>query len=253
MKSSTTKRVSVVMITLNAAEVIRDCLQSVTFADEIIVVDSGSKDATLDICREYHAKIFDRPFSGYGEQKNYAVEQATGEWVFVLDADERVPRELREEIAATVVAPNAVDGYRVARKNYVGDKWIQFGGWFPDYSVRLFRRGKAQFNARAVHEAASVQGRVGTLKHPMIHHTCRDFAEFEQRQMRYAELAAKQMAQEGKSAGARDVLLRPPMTFLNRFFFKGGFLDGSAGWKLARLYSRYTRRKYEMLRQMQRR
>jgi glycosyltransferase involved in cell wall biosynthesis len=241
------------MITLNAAETIRDCLESVTFADEIIVVDSGSTDATLDICREYHSKIFQHAFSGYGDQKQFAVQQATGEWVFVIDADERVPQALREEIAATVIRPDAADGYLVARKNYVGDKWIQFGGWYPDYSVRLFRRGKAQFNARAVHEAATVLGNVGTLKHPRIHRTCRDFEEFERRQMRYAELAAGQMAQEGKSAGAFDVWLRPPMTFLKMFFFKGGVLDGSTGWKLARLYARYTRRKYELLRQLQRR
>jgi glycosyltransferase involved in cell wall biosynthesis len=245
-----TKRVSVVMITLDAGDLIHKCLDSVTFADEIIVVDSGSKDATLDICRQYQAKIFERPFSGYGAQKNYAVEQASGEWVFVIDADERVPIELREEIAATVVDPDAADGYFVARKNYVGDKWIQFGGWYPDYSLRLFRRGKGRFNERAVHEAALVQGKVATLKHPLIHRTCRDFEEFHKRQMRYAELAAGQMAQEGKSAGVLDSLLRPPMTFLKMFVVKGGFLDGSAGWKLARLYARYTRRKYSLLREL---
>ncbi len=248
-----TKRLSAVIITLNAADIIRECLESATFADEIVVVDSGSSDATLDICREFHAKIVERPFSGYGEQKNFAVEQASGEWVFVMDADERVPQQLREEIAATVVGPDAADGYLVARKNFVGDKWIRFGGWYPDYSVRLFRRGKGRFNARSVHEAASVQGKTATLKQPMIHLTCRDFSEFERRQMRYAELAAGQMAQEGKVAGALDALVRPPMTFLRMFLFKGGCFDGAAGWRLARLYARYTRRKYSLLRQSRRR
>jgi glycosyltransferase involved in cell wall biosynthesis len=246
------KRVSAVMITLNAEAVIRECLESVTFADEIIVVDSGSQDRTLDICRQYHAKIFQRAFQGYGAQKDFAVKQASGDWVFVIDADERVPVALREEIASVAVDPDAADGYLVARKNYVGDKWIQFGGWYPDYSVRLFRRGKGRFNARAVHESAQVEGRVEILKHPMIHRTCRDFEEFERRQMRYAELASGQMAQEGKSAAIWDLWLRPPMAFLKMYLLKGGFLDGEEGWKLARLYARYTQMKYALLRQLRR-
>lgn len=234
---------SVITITLNEAGNIGACLDSVKFADEIIVVDSGSTDDTVAICRQAGAKVFTREFAGYGPQKNFALEQATGDWILSVDADERVPAELRDEI----LAAKSCDGYRVARKNFVGDAWIRHGGWFPDYSVRLFRRGKGRFNERAVHEAVEVTGTVGTLRHALIHHTCRDFDEFARRQERYAGLAAEEMWKAGRRAGKLDLLLRPRLTFLKMYVARTGFLDGWNGLRLAALYARYTRRKYELL------
>jgi glycosyltransferase involved in cell wall biosynthesis len=245
-------RLSVVIITRNEAANIRACLESVRFADEIVVVDTASTDGTPEICREFGAQVFDQPFLGYGPQKNFGIDRAAGEWSLNVDADERVSDSLREEIQAVIAAADACDGYWIARQNYFGDTWIRHGGWFPDYNLRLFRKSKGRFNERSVHEAVQVNGSVGKLRAPLVHRTCRDFAEFAQRQERYAELAAAELAREGRRAGALDLWLRPPLTFLKMYLLKRGCFDGVKGFTLARLYARYTRRKYERLAQLRR-
>ena len=239
-------KLSVIIITRNEAANIRACLESVSFADEIVVVDSESTDSTPEICREFGAKVFHQPFAGYGRQKNAALDRATGEWVLCVDADERVPEALREEICAAIAAPVA-EGYRVARRNYVGNAWIRHGGWYPDYSVRLFHRDRGRFGERAVHEAVEINGRMATLQNDLEHRTCRDFEEFARRQERYAALAATEMAHRGRRAGTFDLWLRPAYTFLRSYLFRGGFLDGANGWKLACIYARYTHSKYRLL------
>ncbi len=244
-------KLSVIIITRNEAVNIRACMERVRFADEIVVVDSDSTDGTADICREFGAKVFNQPFAGYGRQKNAALDRANGEWVLSVDADERVPEALREEICAAIAAPVA-EGYRVARRNYVGDAWIRHGGWYPDYSVRLFRRDRGRFGERTVHEAVEINGRVATLRNDLEHRTCQDFEEFARRQERYAELAAAEMAKRSRHAGALDVWLRPVYTFIRSYLLRGGFLDGTNGWKLACIYTRYTRSKYRHLQAAQR-
>jgi glycosyltransferase involved in cell wall biosynthesis len=242
-------RLSVVIITRNEAANIRDCLESVRFADEIVVVDSGSTDDTVPICREFGARIFDHPFAGYGPQKNFGLDRASGDWILSVDADERVPDALREEILSAISSSEACDGYFVARKNYFGDTWIRHGGWFPDYTLRLFRKEKGRFNERSVHESVQIVGKIGKFRTPLVHLTCRDFDEFARRQENYATLAAEELAKSGRTATDADIFLRPPLTFLKMFVLKGGFLDGGRGWKLAKLYARYTRRKYGLLRE----
>lgn len=244
-------KLSVIIITRNEAVNIRACLDSVRFADEIIVVDSESTDETPAICRELGAVVLTVPFRGYGHQKNRALDQAHGEWVLSVDADERVPFPLRDEILAAIASANAADGYRVARRNYVGNVWIRHGGWYPDYTVRLFRRNCGRFSERHVHEAVELNGRTATLREALDHHACRDFGQFAKRQEAYARLAANDLARRGRRATMLDVWLRPLYTFARSFLLRGGFLDGVNSWKLACIYTRYTRHKYLHLRTLQ--
>jgi len=243
---------SVVIIARNEAANIRDCLASVAFADEIIVVDSESTDATAAICREAGARVIVQPFVGFGQQKNAGIVRATGDWILNLDADERVTEGLRDEIQAVIAAPEPADGYWIARQNFFGDRWVRHGGWWPDYTLRLFRRGKGRYNEHPVHAAVQLDGTAGKLRQPMRHYTCRDFAAFSDRQMRYAETIARELHREGRRAGPLDVALRPAFTFFKMYVLRAGFLDGTVGWQLARLYARYNRRKYAQLRSFDR-
>ena len=148
---------SVVIITLNEEAKIKDCLESVAWADEIVLVDSFSKDNTVEIARNYTDKIYQREFAGFGDQKNFALSKASGDWILAIDADERVTSELQEEIKRTLSNPGA-NGYYMRVKSYFADKWIKHCGWWPDYHLRLFRRDYGRFSDRLVHEGIQVDG-----------------------------------------------------------------------------------------------
>jgi glycosyltransferase involved in cell wall biosynthesis len=240
-------RLSVTVIALNEEENIVPCLESVRFADEIIVVDSGSTDRTLELARNFTGRIFTIDWQGFAGTKNFALEQATGDWVFSLDADERVPEGLREEILKVVKDDGPLDGYRIPRKNYVGGRWIRRLGWYPDYTLRLFRRGRGRFKDREVHEEVEVEGKVGLLQTPLEHYSYRSLEEYASRQDRYARLAAEEMRKAGRRPVPGELLWRPALTFLNLFFLKLGFLEGALGLKLALQSSRYNFLKYHYL------
>ena len=243
-------RLSVTVIALNEEENIVPCLESVRFADEIIVVDSGSTDRTLELARNFTGRIFTIDWQGFAGTKNFALEQATGDWVFSLDADERVPEGLREEILKVVKDDGPLDGYRIPRKNYVGGRWIRRLGWYPDYTLRLFRRGRGRFKDREVHEEVEVEGKVGLLQTPLEHYSYRSLEEYASRQDRYARLAAREMRKAGRRPVPGELLWRPALTFLNLFFLKLGFLEGALGLKLALQSSRYNFLKYHYLREL---
>ena len=242
-------KVSVTIITLNEEANIRQCLESVRWADEIIVSDSGSADRTASICREYGARVYHDAWHGYGKQKNICASRASNAWILNVDADERITPELKDEILG-VLKEGGKDGYRIARKNYFGARWIKHCGWYPDYNIRLYRKDRGSFNEVKVHEAVTVDGAVGTLKNPLVHLTYKDIPHYFARMQRYSTLAAEEMKDRGKTAGALDVILRPPFTFLNMFVLKLGFLDGQMGLTLSMLYARYTHAKYSKLRAM---
>jgi glycosyltransferase involved in cell wall biosynthesis len=241
---------SVAIITHNEEENIRDALESVKWADEIVVVDSQSDDRTVEICKEYTDKVFTSEWLGYAAQKNKAVSLTTQPWVLVLDADERVTDDLKSEILKTVNDLSSKDGYYIARKNHFAGRWIRHGGWWPDYTLRLFRRGKGAFQQREVHESIKVEGKTGYLKNPLEHFTYKDTADYLKRMEKYSTLAAKELHKEGRRSCVLDLILRPAATFLRMFFLQAGFLDGAYGLKLASLYSRYTFNKYSKLRGM---
>ena len=161
-------RLSVILIVRDEADVVADCLESVKWADEIVVLDSGSRDDTVSICRRYTDKVQSTDWPGFGPQKNRALAAATGDWVLSIDADERVPPELRAEIEAVLATP-AADAYEMPRlSSYLGQP-MRHGGWWPDYVTRLFRRGSARFSDAAVHETVIVEGRTARLKHHLVH------------------------------------------------------------------------------------
>jgi len=244
------EKISVTIITLNEEENIRDCLESVRWADEILVSDSGSTDKTADICREYGARVFSDSWLGFGRQKNLVAGRAKNNWVLNIDADERATPELKKELAAAASSGSA-DGYYIARKNYFGDRWIRHCGWYPDYNLRLYRKDKGAFSERSVHEAVEVKGKKARLKNHFVHHTYKDVADYLERMQRYSTLAAKEMFDNGKKAALTDILLRPPFTFFKMFVIKGGFLDGAPGAMLSFLYAAYTLSKYAKLWEMQ--
>ncbi len=245
-------RLSVTVIALNEEANIVPCLESVRFADEIVVVDSGSTDRTVELARNYTERIFSIDWPGFAGAKNYALAQARMEWVFSLDTDERVPEGLRNEILSVVRADGPLDGYRAPRKNYFGGRWIKHLGWYPDYTLRLFRRSQGCFRDREVHEEVEVAGRVGVLHTPLDHYSYDHLQEYAARQERYARLAAREMARRGRRLRPGELAWRPFFTFLNLFFLKKGFLEGSLGIALAWHSSRYNFLKYHYLRELSR-
>jgi glycosyltransferase involved in cell wall biosynthesis len=233
-------RISVTIIAWNEEERLRACLESIAWADEIIIVDAESTDKTVQVAREFTDKIWVRPWAGFAAQKNFALEQATGEWVLSLDADERVTALLRDRIGRIVRANGPADGYSIPRKNVFWGAWMRHGGLYPDYQLRLFRRDTGRFVDSAVHESVVVEGHVEALDEPMLHHSYRGLEDFVTRSNRYSTLAAQEIVSRGGRAGLADLALRPLGRFLSRYILKFGFRDGWRGFVLAVLYANYV-------------
>ncbi len=242
------ERLSVAIIARDAAEQIEVCLASVAWADEIVVSDSGSRDATPEICRAYGARVFSDDWLGYGPQKNRCVERAAGPWILSLDSDERVTPELRVEIEKLLADGTDQDAFAVPRRNYFLGRWVRHGGWWPDYCIRLFRKGRARFSDRLVHEALEVRsGRIGRLQGTLEHSTYGSLSDYLERMDRYSALGAAQLRAEGRRAGFADLLVRPPLTFLRMLILRQGWRDGTLGVVLAGLYACSTLVKYARL------
>jgi glycosyltransferase involved in cell wall biosynthesis len=245
-------QLSVIVIALNQEANIGECLESVSFADEIVVVDTGSTDRTVEVARTYTNRVMDAVWQGFGRTKNFALDQARGDWVFSLDTDERVPEALKDEILAVVKANGPLAGYRVPRKNYFCGRWIRHLGWYPDYTLRLFRRDQGRFRDREVHEEVVVSGSVGTLRTPMEHYSYNSVSEYVIRMDRYARLAALELAKRGRRPFPGELVYRPFFTFLHLYILRGGFLEGTPGYTLAVLMSMYKFLKYHYFRELAR-
>ncbi|MFZ3066079.1 MAG: glycosyltransferase family 2 protein [Nitrospirota bacterium] len=248
----TLPKISVTIITHNEEENIENCLKSIKWADEIVVVDSFSADKTLAICKKYKARIIKYKWLGYSKQKNLAIDNSRNEWVLSLDADERITKELLDEIKKEFERGDAADGYYIARKNFFLGKWIKHCGWHPDYNLRLFKKTKGRFIEREVHERAEVNGAAKYLKHPMEHYTYKTLSDFISRLDRYSTLSAIELHKKGKRAGWSHLTIRPFTTFFKMYFLKNGFLEGFYGILLSGLYAFYTFSKYAKLWEMQR-
>lgn len=240
-----------VIITCNEEENIRDCLESVKWAGEIIVVDSGSDDGTARLCEDFGVCFYCEPWKGFSAQKNSAIAKATRKWILSLDADERVTPAFKKDIEEVIQKEDSKDGYFVARKNYFLGRWIRHCGWYPDYNLRLFKSGKGLFKDREVHEAMVVEGTTGYLKHPIEHYTYRSISDYLQRLDRYSTLAARELLKENKTYGMLHIAFRPSYTFLNMFILRAGFWEGYHGFILSVLYAFYTFSKYIKLRELQ--
>jgi len=236
----TMPRLSVVVITLNEEDRLRETLTSVAWADEIVVVDAGSEDKTVALAREFTDHVLIHPWQGFAAQKNFGIERATGDWILSLDADEYVEPALREEITAVLQAPDARDGYRIARRNIMWGRWIRHGRLYPDWQLRLFRRGRGRFVERAVHESVQVDGTTGRLAAPLLHHSYRDVSDFLRRADRYSTLAAEEWTRAGRPFRATRLVTAPLGRFLSMYVVHRGFLDGWRGFLLAVLYAYYV-------------
>lgn len=225
---------SVVIITLNEADNIRACLESVRWADEIIVLDSGSTDDTVRICREYTDKIHvNNNWQGFGTQKNRALTYATGEWVLSLDADERVTGNLCAEIQAALREPGKVNAFEIPRLSIFCGREIRHGDWWPDYVVRLFRRNTARFSDDIVHERLLFDGQPGRLENPLSHLAYHSLDQLLEKLNRYTSAGARAMYQKGRRGALGRALTHGLWAFLRAYLFRRGFLDGREGFILA--------------------
>ena len=219
---------SVVLITRNAGAQLHASLDTARFADEIIVVDSGSTDDTVQIAASFGARVFDQAWLGFGSQKQFAVAKARFEWVLCLDADERVTSELAAAITAELAAPRAA-AYRMARCNRFLGRWLRHGEGYPDWSVRLFVRRRARWSDDIVHERVLCDGPVATLAGDLRHESAESLDAYLAKQNRYTTLQAQRLHEQGKSASVPQLLLSPALRFLKFYFLRMGFLDGIAG------------------------
>lgn len=242
---------SVVIITKNEADNIRDCLNSVAWADEIVILDSGSTDGTVGICREYTDKVFETDWPGFGPQKNRGIERATGDWILSVDADERVSPELRLEIEQALKVEQ-YNGYEIPRLSHFCGKQIRHSGWWPDYIVRLFRRGSGKFNEVLVHEKVEVMGSVGRFRNPLIHYSFQSFEEVLQKMNHYSTCNAAMLFEAGRKSSLLEAAGRGLWTFFRTYVLRAGFLDGRHGFMLAVSNAEGTYYKYIKLIDFQR-
>jgi glycosyltransferase involved in cell wall biosynthesis len=235
---------SVAIITKNEEANIRRTLESVRWANEIILVDSGSTDRTCDIARELGAKVFVEDWKGFAAQKNSAIEKCTGDWILSLDADEEVSAELAQDIRnKSNEKPDLA--YFVPRRNLFLGRWIKHGGFYPDPKLRLFRRGKGRFENRAVHETVQVEGELGKLRADLIHHAYPTLSSYIEHMNSYSSLGAEMAVQQGKCRfSILNIVIRPLATFIYNYFLRLGFLDGREGLLLHLYHSAYVSWKY---------
>jgi len=219
---------------------LRACLESVSFADEIVVIDAESTDKTVSLAREFTDKVWTRPWPGFAVQKNFALEQATGDWVLSLDADERVTPELAARIRSVLQADGPAAGYLIPRRNIFWGAWVRHGGLYPDHQLRLFRRGAGRFVENAVHESVQVEGAVLRVPEAMLHQSYRDLEDFVRRSNRYSTLAAADWLRRGRRVSVPGLIMKPLGRFLSMYIVQGGFLDGWRGLVLAILYAEYV-------------
>lgn len=244
--------ISVILITKDAAAHVERALRSVAWADERIVVDAGSRDATVDLARPLATRVQSHPWAGYGAQKNHAAGLATHDWVLSLDADEAVTDALRDHIAALPEAPAAA-AYRMPRVTWYLGRWIRSTDWYPDRAVRLYDRRRARWDDRPVHESLVVQGEVADIAGELEHRPYADVAEHLARMNHYTTLAAIQMASEGRRARAWHLIAHPPAAFLRNYVARAGVRDGVPGLIVSLLGAVYVLQKYVKLWERQRR
>jgi glycosyltransferase involved in cell wall biosynthesis len=240
-------RLSACLITLNEEHNLPRALASLEgIADEIIVVDSGSTDKTASIAREHGVALFERAWTNYSEQKNFAAECAQNEWVFSMDADEELSSALQTSLLDWKKRDPQSSVYEMPRKTWYLGAWVKHSGWYPDFQRRLYRRDKAQFSG-IIHEALRFAGKPGRLNGDLLHYTVRSFAEHEQKVERYALLAAQQMYAAGERSWRSAVWFATPWSWFQNYFLRGGFLDGYRGALIAQMAARAVRIKYENL------
>ena len=245
-------KISATIITFNEEPNIKAACESVAWADEILVVDSESTDRTREIAEACGARVIVNPWPGFGAQKQFAVDQAQHDWIFSLDADERVSEELRKAIESLKQCPETeiADGFLVPRRTFYQQRWIRGGGWYPDRQLRLFNRTKGSWKQRHIHESVAMNNgaRVRTLDGDLLHYTSPNAAHHHRViGERYAPLASQQMYEEGRRTSVFSVAFAGPAAFIRSFILKGGFRDGFAGFTIASFAAHHAFLKHLML------
>lgn len=235
------KKLSVVISAFNEEKKIGECLSSVSFADEVILVDNSSTDSTVEIAKKHHASVFSRPNNlMLNVNKNFGFSKATGGWILSLDADERITPELKEEILSAINLENDITGYYIPRKNIILGKWIQHAGWYPDFQLRLFQNDRGKFAEQHVHEMLEVEGRTQELKECMLHYNYDSVNHFLSKLcFIYAPNEADVLLKKGYVLDFFDIFRFPAKEFISRFFAREGYKDGVHGLVLSLMMSFY--------------
>jgi glycosyltransferase involved in cell wall biosynthesis len=239
-------KISAVILTKNEEKNLPRCLESIQWVDEILVLDSNSGDGTVEIAQKFGAKVHQLPWEGFGKQKQKGVELASGDWVLSIDADEVVPPELQAEIQSKLANDKGTAGYYLKRKAYFLDRFVRHGGWYPDWVLRLFKKGKGRFTPLAVHETVVLEGSAARLEADLLHYTDPDFAHYLAKLNRYTDLSARELFDRGRRGSFWRVWANPAAKFFSQYFLKAGFLDGQAGFILAgasafHVFSKYVK------------
>lgn len=243
-------KITATIITLNEERNIARSIESLRCCDEIVVVDSGSNDRTVELASNLGARVVESPWHGYATQKNYAADQATHDWILSLDADEALSESLEGEIWTLKKRGPSCDAYTVPRLAQYMGRWILHSGWYPDRKVRLYHRTKAKWMGDFVHESVQVHGRVGHLDANLLHYTCDSLSEHLKTMDRYTTLAAEELVFRKQTIYTRNMILDPAWTFLKTYFFQRGFQDGLEGLTIAYMAALYTFLKYAKARNM---
>jgi glycosyltransferase involved in cell wall biosynthesis len=244
-------KLTATVITLNESAHIAAALKSIAWADEIIVVDSGSTDDTVAIARKHATRVEVRDWPGYSAQKNYAAQIASHDWILSMDADERVSSELGSEIRSVLEHEPSARGYRLPRVTWYLGRWIRSTDWYPDFQLRLYDRRAGQWNGRRVHESVDLQTEPGTLRNDLHHYAYRDIAHHLATIDRYTTLAAEQWLAEGRRTNAFEAAIHPPLAFLRNYVLRAGVNDGAAGLLVSVLNSYYVFLKFAKLWELQ--
>ena len=243
---------SVTIITLNEAVHVGAAIDSVSFADEVIVIDAGSTDETVAIARSKGVRVEARGWTGWVDQKNFAAGLASNDWILSIDADERVTPALASEIGALLASEPPLRGYRVPRVTFHLGRWIRTTDFYPDFQTRLYDRRAARWRGRYVHESVAVDGAVGQLTNELQHYSYRDLRDHLDRINHYTTLAARQMYESGRRSGPLHLLVHPPAAFLRNYVLRRGFLDGTAGLTLSAVNAYSVFLKFAKLWELQR-
>ena len=245
-------KITVLIPVFNAEKTLRKTLESVRWADEILIVDSFSTDSTLALCREYAVRILQHEYYDSASQKNWAIPQCTHPWVLQVDSDEVLEEGLKEEILNAVEkSGNEIQAFKIPRKNYAYGRWLRYGGFYPDYQMRLFRREQGRFQDRRVHAHIKVPGRTGILRGSILHYDFKDLSSWLIKFERYMRYECDELVKSGKRFRLRYVTIYPAAVFLRDYFWRQGFRDGFPGFLMAVLNSLYCFTRYCKLKEAQ--
>lgn len=244
------EKISVTVITRNEEKNIERCLDSVKWADEIVVLDAFSRDRTIELCRRFTDKVYRDNWQGYGKQKNLCAARASHRWILNLDADEVVSPACADDIRRELEKGPNHPIYLIPRKNFFGGRWVRFGGWYPDRIARLYDKTQASFTEAAVHEELLPKANGGVIGHPLEHYSYRDMADYISRQNHYSTLSAGEMVRHGKAGTWWDLCFRPPWAFVKYYILRQGFREGFLGFFLAIAAGFYTFLKYAKTRSL---